>query len=882
MKNTLIIFFIFYPLWASAGPVKVQQPPNVKALRAEQPVNIDGILDETIWKQEGNSTFIQSDPIDGGEPSEKTTFWVAYDEKALYIAAFCFDRQPEKIIYRLGRRDDFVDSDWFIFAVDPYLDKRSGYQFAVNPAGSIVDWTLYNDIDQDSTWDGIWDWAAHINDKGWTVEIKIPYNQLRFPAKNQYVWGVNFRRIIHRKNEKLGYVWVPKEDSGYVSRFARLTGIKNINPGRHLEFFPYSVGQARFNPCEEGNPFRTGSRFGGNLGFDLKLGLKSNLTLDATVNPDFGQVEVDPAVINLSAFETYYEEKRPFFIEGASLFNNFGRGGVNINANINWSNPRFFYSRRIGRPPQGVVSQSGYVDYPDRSTILGAFKLTGKIFGAWNIGFISALTAREYADIDSGGQRFQEEVEPLSFFGIIRAQKEYDEGARGIGFIGTSVFRDLESGDWDVPFARNALGWALDCWTFFDKDRTWLLSGWFGGTSIQGDKSTIFSLQQSPLHYFQRPDAEHVTLDENATSLSGWGTRFMLNKQKGNTLINFALGALSPGFDPNDTGFQNGTSDHINSHLLVGYQQPQPGKLLRSWLVLGGPFRTYDFGGNKTWDGYLLVLDAEFLNYWFCETMLAYNPETISNTLTRGGPLAVIPYGYQVDLTINSDSRKRVVLSSYNSLYRRPDEGQSFNTSLSLRWKPRSNFDLSIGPEIYLRKSDLYWVTSQKDALMTDTFGTRYVFGRLEQTTVSANIRVNWIFTPRLSLQAYLQPFLAVGKYDTFKELARPKSFDYNIYGDGESTIAFENGVYIVDPDGPGPAAAFDFSNPDFNFKSLRGTVVLRWEYLPGSLLYFVWTQSRADTAHPGNFNLTRDLGDLFTAPGDNIFLVKVSYRFNL
>ncbi len=311
--------------------------------------------------------------------------------------ARCLDSEPAKIVGRLGRRDSQVESDWFLFAVDPYFDKRSGYLFAVNPAGSIMDLTLSNDVNDDSSWDGVWESRAAIVTDGWSVEMKIPFNQIRFAKMDEYVWGVNFRRVIQRKNETATFSWCPEDRTGFRFRFARMEGLRESRPGAHVEITPYVTGQAQFRPAEEGNPFETGHKSAANFGFDAKLGLSSNLTLDASVNPDFGQVEVDPAVVNLSAYETQYDEKRPFFIEGASIFDGFGRGGVYFNANINWPNPTFFYSRRIGRAPQGYVTRDGYTSFPDRSTILGAAKLTGKL-GGWNIGFINALTAREFAE----------------------------------------------------------------------------------------------------------------------------------------------------------------------------------------------------------------------------------------------------------------------------------------------------------------------------------------------------------------------------------------------------------------------------------------------------------------------------------------------------
>lgn len=552
-----------------------------------------------------------------------------------------------------------------------------------------------------------------------------------------------------------------------------------------------------------------------------------------------------------------------------------------MNVNINFASPSFFYSRRIGRPPQGYVSRSGFVNFPDRTTILGAFKLTGKING-WNLGLINALTTLEYAEIDSEGERFKEEVEPFSYYGVLRLQKEFNEGRQGLGFIATSVMRDLRNESLKDILNKRAFSLAIDGWTFLDKNKVWVLTGWLGGTLVEGSKTAILNLQKSSLHYFQRPDATHVEINEDATSLKGWSGRFTLNKQKGNFIFNVAVGAISPSFDCDDIGFQFGNFDVINWHLISGYAWLHPGKIFRQFWIGGGTFRNYDFGGNKTWEGYLVGVNGQFLNYWGFDFMVVYNPDALSNVLTRGGPLAVIPYGYQINLGISSDTRKPIVLNAFVNFYNRPLEGYRWNASLSLRWKPRSNISISFRPGFYLRCSDIQWVTKVDDPFMTDTYGTRYIFAEIKQETLFSEIRINWTFTPKLSLQLYLQPFIAVGKYDEFKELAKPKSFDYNIFGEGLSTITYSDGEYTVDPDGLGPASAFSFWNPDFNLKSLRGTMVLRWEYLPGSTLYLVWTQNRADYSHPGDLNFMRDLESLFTAQGDNIFLIKISYRWNL
>ncbi len=864
-------------------PAPPAPPPKaVAAVRAGEPISVDGRLEEAVWKTEGCEGFTQNDPKDGEPSTEKTRVWVAYDDKAVYVAAYCYDSEPGKIMSRLGRRDDDVDSDWFMFAVDPYNDKRTGYQFGVNPAGSITDEALSNDVNDDDSWDGVWEGKAHVNGQGWTVEMKIPFSQIRFAKKDEYTWGVNFVRVIKRKNERAAYAWVPKSEAAYVSRFARLEGIRGINPGTHVEIIPYVVTQGQFRPAEPGNPFETGHKALGNMGFDAKVGLKSNLTLDATVNPDFGQVEVDPAVVNLSAYESYFEEKRPFFIEGASIFNGFGRGGIYLNANMNWPQPTFFYSRRIGRPPQGEVTTAGdFSVTPDRTTILGAAKVTGKV-GGWNVGFVNALTSREFASIDLSRVRLREEVEPFSYYGVLRAQKDIDEGRHGIGFMATGISRDLRTGGLSSLLNKNAFSGGVDGWSFLDKDRNYVIGGWFGGTRLEGTPEDILRVQRSSLHYYQRPDAPQVKLNPLATTLGGWGGRLNFAKQKGGSLFLFSLGALSPGFDPNDAGFQYSSSDIINMSIIPGYQWTKPGKIFQQAIVAGGYFRNHDFGGNKTSEGALFMTEGKFRNFWSFNLTGVVNPATLSNRLTRGGPLARMPWGYEIDASLETDGRRPIVLEGEGFFYRTPEDGEQWQAQVSLRWQPRSNLSLSLGPEYSGEKTRIQYVRSVSDPLMTSTYGSRYVFGRLDQKVVATELRLNWTFTPRLTLQAYLQPFLGVGKYDEFKELARPKAYDYNIYGQGVSTVAYDGSEYAVDPDGSGPAAPFSFANPDFNMKSLRGTVVLRWEYHPGSLLYLVWTQNRADYRNPGDFQFRRDFGDLLTAPGDNIFLIKVSYRWSM
>ena len=855
---------------------------SIAAVPTTEPIIIDGILSEPVWQMPGAGGFTQRNPWDGRPATEPTIFWVAFDRDNLYVAVRLTDSEPDKIIGRLGRRDEAVDSDWLDIGFDPYHDRRSGYFFSVNPVGSIQDGTLANDEEADSTWDGVWESAARIDGAGWTVEMRIPFDQLRFERRDVQVWGVNLQRTIKRKNEEDHFAWVPKEESGLVSRFAELTGLTGIASGRRLEIAPFALSQASFHPAEPGNPFRPGHDYGAGAGFDLKGGLSSNLTLNLSVNPDFGQVEVDPAVINITDQETYYEEKRPFFIEGASIFD-FGKGGPNVYRSLGWENPDFFYSRRVGRAPQGSAGGASFADLPDWTTILTAAKVTGKIGRDLSLGVVSALTEREYAAIDIDGERSSLEVEPFTHYGVVRGLKEFGEGRSGLGFIATSVIRGLRDEALERSLARSSLALGVDGWTFLDKDRGWALAGWAGMTDVRGSSDAILRLQLSSLHYFQRPDAGWVEVDENATSLFGWAARIYVNKQKGNFVFNAALGAISPGFETNDIGFHN-RGDTLNGHVEAGYRVLQPGRTFRNWTVTGSYYRNYDFGGNRVGEYIYLDGKGQFLNYWTAALHLDYEPPKYSHYLTRGGPMAFYPAGETVRGTLATDSRKALIVQLSGYYRYHPSGGYNWSLGGGVTWKPSPNFSLSVGPGYTWRFSQGQWVRSVTDPLKTSTYGVRYVLSDIIAKTLPIETRINWTFTPRLSLQAYIQPYLATGDFRAYKELRAARTFDFDFYGqDGGSTISNAGGIYTVDPDGPaGPAAPFSFADPDFNLKSLRGTVVLRWEYRPGSLLYFVWTQKRADYANPGDFELWRDLGDVFRAPGENIFMIKVSFRFEL
>jgi len=859
-------------------------PPAAHAARLESGIQVDGRLDDPAWDAAPPiDGFLQRQPDEGAPATLPTEVRVLYDDAAIYVGARMSDTAPDSIIAQLARRDNEVVSDLFVVFIDSYHDRRTGFYFGVNAAGTQYDGTLYNDDWDDRTWDGVWESKARRDSLGWTVEMRIPYSQLRFHNEDEHIWGINFRRDIARRNERAYLVYQPRNESGFVSRFRDLVGISQVRPPRRVEITPYVTGKAEFLDAPSGDPFNDGSRTSGAIGADLKLGLGSSLTLDATANPDFGQVEVDPAIVNLSDVETFYPEKRPFFIEGEQIFS-FGRNGANNYWNFNWPGPSFFYSRRIGRSPQGELPASDYADVPEGTTILGAAKVSGKVGSDWNVGGLSSITARETARLETSGQRSEAVVEPLTSYNVLRVRREGGGGRQSIGLIGTGTFRSLDGTGLDTQLNRRALTGGVDGYTWLDRTGLWVLTGWAGMTRVDGTAEQITSIQQNSTHYFQRPDARRVSVDSEATSLSGWAGRLWLNKQRGDWLVNAGLGAIEPGFETNDLGFLSRT-DVINGHGVLTRRWTRPGRIFRTARASTGSYLAYNFDGDKTGQGFFGSFFTQFLSYHGIGGFVAYNPQRIDVRGTRGGPRMLAPAGYEAELEYESDDRKPISLFGIlvHGKYQQGSDDYS-RVGLHVQWRPASTVSVSLGPEYQWNTTGAQYVDAYDDPLARDTYGRRYVFATLDQKEVSANIRLNWTFTPKLSLELFAQPLISSGNYRGYKELAYPKTYDFLKYGTGASTITpvtdSKGAVtgYTADPDGAGPAAALDLPNPDFTFASLRGNAVLRWEYLPGSTLYFVWTTNRADETANGDFDLGGSLKRLGQGPGEHAFALKISY----
>ncbi len=843
--------------------------------RIDTPLKIDGYLTEGLYQTTSNQQFIQVEPDNGELATERTEVWVGYDDAALYIGARLWDSIPDSIVGRLARRDEDNNSDDFSVAIDSYNDKRSGFFFVANPSGSIKDGTISNDSWFDDTWDGIWECKTQIDDKGWTAEFRIPFSQLRFNKHEVYTWGINFGRTLQRRNEFSLFIFFPRGESGLVSRFASLHGITNIDPPKRLEFMPYLTSGYSILPSTKDNPFYKGKDSNLGVGADVKLGIGSNLTLDVTINPDFGQVEVDPSTINLSAFETYYEEKRPFFVEGSSIFS-FGSGGPSNRWGFNFSEPDFFYSRRIGRTPQGWVS-GDWVDTPSATRILGAAKISGKLKGGWSLGGLTSLTDREFASVDNGGTVTSEEVEPLTTYNLLRTQKEFNDGLQGLGVIGTHVYRDFKNRDLREVLSDNAQAFGVDGWAFFSAEREWVIGGWIGGTRVAGSKERLLNLQYNSSHYFQRPDAVHVKVDSNMTEMTGFSGRFILNKEKGHWQFNTALGFITPGYESNDMGLNFGT-DRINHHVVIGYRWYDPGKIFRNARLSAAYMTNHNFGGYKINESIFLFGWVQFLNYWSINAFTGRGPRTLDDQKLRGGPMVESPDGTFANIGFSSDGRKDIVFGGGGNVGSRSNGGYNWGGYSWLQVKIGTRLQLSFNPSYNESKTIDQYITTVDDPAAVAMYGKHYVLSQIDQTTISADIRVNYAFTPVLSLQAYFQPFIAVGKYSRFMEFKKPRSYDLLTYGEEGSTITETESGYIIDPTGGDDSDAFEIDNPDFNYKALVGNVVLRWEFKPGSTLYLVWTRNGYNFNNPGDFRLFRDLDDLLGVTTDNVFAIKVSY----
>jgi hypothetical protein len=860
-------------------------PSVAAAVRVDRAPVIDGRLDDPGWRLATPVTdFLQTDPEEGKPVSESTEVRVLYDANAIYIGARLFDRDPGRIVRRLGRRDAQPPSDDFRVLLDSYHDHRTAFRFTVNAAGVKGDVLFGADGDfADASWDPVWEAAATVDSLGWTAEMRIPFSQLRFSGARDQVWGVRFVRWIQRKNEFALFPFVGKTESGFVSRFAHLVGLHDIPQPRRLEVLPYTVARGTYHePWVAGNPFDGSSRYLGGAGLDLKYGITSNLTVDATVNPDFGQVEIDPAFVNLTVFEQFLPERRPFFVEGVDIFQ-FGGNGGGL-GRFYWS-PRFFYSRRIGRPPRGDPTSPGqFVQMPENTAILGAAKLSGKTAG-WSLGVLDALTAREYASVADtvAGARYADEVEPMTNHVVGRLKRDYDGGNTSVGLLGMAVNRDLRTPALGfLPRASYAGG--VDLFHRWGRS-TYTLAANLGFASMRGDTLAIQQAQQASTRYYQRPDARYFQYDPSRTSLQGVTAELYVNKVAGHWLWSLAASTTTPGFDVNDLGYQL-RADRISGLATAGYHWTAPGKVVREANAIVALRRSWNYDG----DNIVSLIEAfsfgTFRNFWFYDVSGSFAARATDDRLTRGGPLAASPANWNANATLGTDDRRPVSVTVSASYAQNEAGGQQVLVAPAVALRPSGALSFSLGPTYLTDRNDAQYVAQASDPNARAMFGARYVFAELAQHSLDVSLRMDLTFSPTLSFQLYAQPFTFAGQYRVFKELAAPRTYTFTVYGrDHGSTIAYDPAArrYTVHPDGAVPGDSLQFDNPDFRTRSLRTNAVLRWEYRPGSTLFLVWTQARSNTLADPAFNAGHYLGhELLLDRPTNVLLLKVNYWLSL
>jgi hypothetical protein len=875
MKRILLILFSL-SLCVVISAQDTIQKKSYRAIFTTTPPVIDGSLDDEAWQAgawEGD--FIQFEPVNAAAPSQKTEFKVLFDDNNIYVAIKAYDTAPDSISRRISRRDN-ADGDFVGIAFDSYHDQQTGFAFIVNAAGVKNDFIWASDGQiEDDTWDPVWFTDAELYDWGWAAELKIPLTQLRFRISENGIWGLELFRQQFRKQEMTVWQHIDQNASGLVHNFGEMTGLTGIKPKKQADISPFVVGSFERFEKEEGNPFATGTDWKYNGGLDAKFGITNNMTLDLTVNPDFGQVEADPSVVNLTAYEIFFEEKRPFFIEGKSITSlRTGLGDGDI------GNDNLFYSRRIGRSPHlwAETEENEYARTPRVTPIISAAKITGKTPDGLSIGVLEAVTAEAKAEIDSLGQRTWQTVEPLTNYFVSRIKKDFNGGKTIIGGGFTNTHRFLEGTDIEC-LTRNANTAGIDFTHYLGNDRNWMLTGTTAASNISGSTSAIEDLQYSSVHYYQRPDADYIEVDPTRTSLNGYGGNIQVGKVGGHW--NFlAFGYWkSPGFDLNDIGYlQN--ADALMTGLWSAYRFNKPFSIFREIRPNANYWTGWDFGGTHLFTGGNLSLYMEFKNLWWTNFGANYDAESLSNTLLRGGPSMLHPSSINYWFNVGTNSSKTI----YSSLWANTSKGgekssESWSAGFNLTAKPGHSFSVTLSPSYSKSMNAIQYVTHISD-------DDRYILGQIDQQIVSLSIRLNYNITPDLTIQYWGQPFLAAMDYSKYKVVTDPRAEKLadrmHTFSGAEIQYDASENMYTIDEFNAG-THIYSFDNPDYNYDQFLSNLVARWEFRPGSILYLVWSQTRNYYDSSGSFSLNQNLNNLYTVnkPHD-VFLIKFTYRFGL
>jgi len=877
MKKTLVILSMLIVLLTAASAQTIERK-QYKASKISTAPIINGILDDDVWQAgEWADDFIQHEPYNGAKASQRTDFKILFDEDNLYVAIKAFDTAPDSIVNRMTRRDQ-VDGDLVAIILDSYHDLRTAFTFGVSSAGVKYDLMFSNDgQNEDETWDPNWWVKTSVNKEGWVAEMKIPFSQVRFEKNSGDVWGLEIARSVYRKNETEFWQHIAKDSPGLVHLFGEMSGIEDIKPRKIFDVTPYGVARAETFEAEPENPFlSTGKSSKLNAGIDAKIGVTNNMTMDLTINPDFGQVEADPSEVNLSAYETFFEEKRPFFIEGNNITNfglGIGDGGI--------GNDNLFYSRRVGRQPQGYpdLKEGWSADVPTNTSILGAAKLTGKTQDGWSVGFVEAMTAEEKAEIDTIGGTKYETVEPFTNYTVGRIQKDIKEGNTIIGGIFTSTNRNLDE-NLGSFMHKAAYSGGADFTQYF-KDKSWMFNLNTAFSLVEGSKEAIYKTQTSSARYFQRPDNEHTELDTSRTSLSGSGGRMQIMKLNGHW--NFLLASIwkSPGFEINDIGYIR-EADQLLNILWAGYSVWDPKGIYNRYNINFDIFQATNFGGEDLGKGFEWNGNMQFKNYWGAFTGGNLSTSGIETGLLRGGPSMIMPGNLNLRGGFWTDSRKKLnmeVFAGWNKGFE--NSSVNINTNIDISYKPTNWLKLTINPGVSKSFSELqyvqYKVVDGKE---------RYILASIDRRTINTSFRVNVNLSPNLTIQYWGQPFVATGSYYDHKYIVDPKADKYTnrFWTYSDKQISDQGTCYNVDENIDGKVD-YTIGNRDFNVREFLSNLVFRWEYSPGSSVYLVWSQTRSSYENTGDLEFIDDVADLFNTADNhphNVFLLKFSYRFGI
>lgn len=880
VRRVLIVLVIICAAAVSqAQDVKNIEPRIYDTRRATGgPPVIDGVLDDAVWDiVEWTGDFVQREPADGEPPTKQTEFKVVYDDEALYFAFRAHD-DPELVTRMLARRDWFP-GDWIEVNIDSYFDRRTAFSFTLSVSGSRGDEFVSNDGNNwDGNWDPVWQGATHIDGEGWTAEMKIPLSQLRFNGKNEQTWGLQVQRRIFREEERSTWQPIPKDVTGWVSRFGHLRGINGIKPGRHVEVLPYAVAKGEKFEEVPGDPFMDGRSGAVSGGVDGKIGVTNNLTLDFTINPDFGQVEADPSQVNLTAFETYFSERRPFFVEGNNILSFRLCPAITGGS---FTRDELFYSRRIGRRPTywPDLASGESVDQPVNTSILGAFKLTGKTAGGLSIGVLESVTAREKAEIDNGGQRRFETVEPTTNYFVSRVQQDFRNGDTQIGAITTAVNRDINDSHLDF-MRRQAYTGGVDFSHYFH-NRDYRIDANLLASHLRGSEQAIYDAQVSSARYYQRPDNDHESLDPDRTSLSGHSGSLRFRRTNNKKFV-FETGAAwrSPGFEINDLGYMR-NADQINQFTWAGYYLRNPFSIFNRLQINTNQWLNWDCGGNFLYPMYNVNSHAAFRNNYYLGGGITRVSGMVSNTELRGGPSSKWPGTTEYNIYVNTDSRKRVYGGMGGYTCQGDEDYEDYREYwVELVARPNDALRVSLLPEYSTNRLVMQYIG-------TDSFDgeDRYLFASLDQKTFNMTFRIDYCLCPNLTVQYYGSPFISSGKYGRFKRITDPHADRfadrYSVFSGDQITYNAQDAVYSIDEDADGTGDYY-LDNPDFNVRDFNSNLVVRWEYMPGSLLYVVWSQARSDYVPVGDFDFRRDLGGLFDVHAHDVFLVKLVKWFSL